>query len=222
MKTKLVTLFSLLALLLVSTFALADGRPTGIRIGRAVSGGGAAVEIDITVTGTDYLYGDSSTVWLHYGMSIVEGWQFTSQFNYPFPFAIDWGDGEYRPDVTLFGPSTGPWTGTFSHTYGSPGTYMITVGDAVCCSANEYPPNSATPPGTPVTGNGIFLSTRFIYHGNDSYAWEYGYPILVAITANATVTTGTGIPTMNIYGLLAMAFVLVGTGVLLYRKPQQA
>jgi len=27
---------------------------------------------------------------------------------------------------------------------------------------------------------------------------------------------------LNIYGLLAMAFVLVGTGVLLFRRPQQA
>jgi hypothetical protein len=217
MKTKLLALFSLLALLLVSTAALADGRPTGLRIGRAVSGGGSEVEIDITVTGTDYFYGDySSTVWLNYGMENAEGWQFTSQRNYPIPFAIDWGDGEYRPDLTLFGPSTGPWTGTFSHTYGSPGTYVITVGDAVCCS------ESNSPPGTPITGNGIFSSTRFVQHEDYSTTWTYGYSILLAITANATVTTGTGIPTLNIYGLLAMAFVLVGTGVLLFRKPQQA
>ena len=45
---------------------------------------------------------------------------------------------------------------------------------------------------------------------------------MVGPWGDTTVRTGFGIPTLNIYGLLAMAFVLVGTGVLLYRKPQQA
>ena len=59
MKTKLFTLFSLLALLLVSTAALADGRPTGLRIGRAVGTFGditPMVQIDVTVTDTFVQY----------------------------------------------------------------------------------------------------------------------------------------------------------------------
>jgi len=52
--------------------------------------------------------------------------------------------------------------------------------------------------------------------------FNYTSPVLLAITANRTVTTGTGIPTLNLYGLLAMAFVLVGAGLLVYRRPQQA
>ena len=39
MKAKILSLFSLFALLVVSTAMLADGRPAGLRIGRAVSGG---------------------------------------------------------------------------------------------------------------------------------------------------------------------------------------
>ena len=71
MKAKLLTLFSLLVLLLVSTAVLADGRPTGIRIGRVITAGNTIgrVEIDVTVTDTDYWYdtsgwGGQSTVWL--------------------------------------------------------------------------------------------------------------------------------------------------------------
>ena len=68
MKTKLLALLSLLALLLVSTAILADGRPTGLRITRAVGSAGSTtptVEIDISVTGTTdyYAYGTGS-VWI--------------------------------------------------------------------------------------------------------------------------------------------------------------
>ncbi len=45
---------------------------------------------------------------------------------------------------------------------------------------------------------------------------------MVGPWGDTTVRTGFGIPTLNIYGLIALAFVLVGTGVLLFRKPQQA
>ena len=71
MKTKLFTLFSLLALLLVSTAILADGRPTGIRIGRAASGGGdASVEIDVTVTDTWFSYAyPTDNFYTYYGIS---------------------------------------------------------------------------------------------------------------------------------------------------------
>ncbi len=44
---------------------------------------------------------------------------------------------------------------------------------------------------------------------------------LLLVTTAAIVNTGAGIPALNVYGLLAMALVLVGTGPLVYRRPQR-
>ena len=231
MKTKLLTLLSLLALLLVSTFALADGRPTGIRIGRLVSGGGTNVEIDVTVPNTNRTFDTfSSTVWLGNGWGLndylpyysYQFYQFASTArNVPLPWAIDWGDGSYVGFATLFGTSGGPWTGTFAHTYAVPGSYTITVGDQVGTYAETFPLTS----GNLITGDLRYVGFTTYFGGfataTNNYL-TYGYHMALAVTATAAVNTGTGIPTLNIYGLLAMAFVLVGTGVLLYRKPQQA
>jgi len=229
MKTKLLTLFSLLTLLLVSTFALADGRPTGIRIGRAVSGGNMNVEIDVTVPNTDFYYsggfGGSSTVWLGNRMGWNTNiWQYTGAWTTPntpdpLPWAIEWGDGYYVGQGVLFGPSNGPWQGTFSHTYLAPGTYTIIAGDVFCELAScDNVPSTFAPP-----------STGYFQYGY-RYVWVPGtyyntfskttYPLAVFNTA--VVNTGTGIPALNIYGLLAMAFVLVGAGLLVYRKPTVA
>jgi len=226
MKTKLLTLFSLLALLLVSTAVLADGRPTGIRIGRAVSGGGTNVQIDITVPSTDVYYsgGFSTSVWIGNSLKGGSVWQYTSAwtptaFVDPLPRAIEWGDGYNLFEGQLFGPPGGPYRGTFSHTYVDPGSYIITVGDAVCCNTK-----TAYPFGPPTTGNAVTGYTRHGYwtFENTAITWAYDVPQTLAITNTATVHTGTGIPTLNIYGLLAMAFVLVGTGILLFRKPTVA
>ncbi len=145
MKARLITLFSLLVLLLVSTAVLADGRPTGIRIGRIVGSGGSTtptVEIDVTVT----------------------------------------------------------------------------VGDAIRRSRPNSPYN-----GYIYAGNPIIAHTWYGRSTPGCYSRTFGsYSFFLAITANTTVNAGTGIPALNIYGLLAMAFVLVGAGLLVYRKPQQA
>ena len=251
MKTKLLALFSLLVLLLVSTSILADGRPTGIRIAKAVSGGGTNVEIDVTATGTDQTYPGFSTtnVWLgnrlvsvgsfyqlpwyfYGGISYAsDAWQYaSSSYAERLPWAIDWGDGSQRGETPLFGPPGGPFRGTFSHTYATPGTYMVTVGDAVCC---DYDP-------TVLTGNAIVGSTRFVWgvtgttqfysyffalsftdvlYGYTSFGYDQS--IILAITANTTIRTGFGIPTTNTYGLIALALLLVGSGLLLYRKTQR-
>jgi len=236
MKTKLLTLFSLLALLLVSTAILADGRPTGIRIGRAVSGGNMNVEIDVSITNTyTFYFGDgSNTVWI--GNSLGGGptyaWarQYTGTFSPgpgaadPLPWAIDWGDGYYLGNAVLFGPGSGPWTGTFSHTYLTPGTYLITAGDAIGC-CRQYSSLGTNGTSRIYTGNVITGHTRYVW--NREFASFYNQTFkttnyFLAVTNTATVNTGTGIPTLNIYGLLAMAFVLVGTGVLLFRRPTVA
>jgi len=239
MKTKLLTLFSLLALLLVSTVVMADGRPTGIRIGRLVSGGGTNVQLDITVPGTDFYYESFNTeVWIgntlrNRGFSSFEVYQWSSSSrSVPLPWAIDWGDSYFRGDALLLGPPGGPFVGTFSHTYVTPGTYTVTAGDALCCSTIILFPTKQELAGkgpalspTVTTGNAITGTARYINTGWDPITdtWYYSTtPAILAVTANATVNTGTGIPTLNIYGLLAMAFVLVGTGVLLFRRPQQA
>jgi len=234
MKNKILSLIALLSLLLVSTAILADGRPTGIRIGRAVSGGGTNVEIDITVPGTDFYYvpgGFSTTVWLGntlenrgftYGEDVT---QFASPaHNVPLPWAIDWGDSYYFDGAVLSGPSGGPFRGTFEHTYVTPGSYVITVGDALCCSTGRASPGKAViNPPTVTTGSAISGSDRYVWWGYDGdQTFSYGSSIIQAVTANATVSTGTGIPALNIYGLLAMALVLVGTGLLVYRKPQRS
>jgi len=228
MKTQLLTLFSLLALLLVSTAVLADGRPTGIRIGRAVSGGNMNVEIDVTVTDTDYWYntsgwGGQSTVWLgnRVGWGYDDAWQYASNnFSVPQPWAVDWGDGYYIGQAILFGPSNGPWQAAFAHTYTLPGSYTIVAGDFMCDTINKESCEDPFPPISVGTGNLIYgyryMSATF---GTDTFDTSNS---VLAITNTVTVNTGTGIPTLNIYGLLAMAFVLVGTGVLLFRKPQRA
>jgi len=230
MKAKLLTLFSLLALLLVSTAILADGRPTGIRIGRAVSGGNMNVEIDVTIPNTDFYYsggfGGSNTVWLGNRMGwdtdiwqYTGGWTYTSPFADPLPWAIEWGDGYYFGDAVLFGPSSGPWQGTFAHTYLAPGSYTIVAGDLVCSQPSCDIAASTFP--SPSTGYAIY-GYRYVWLVKDFYETfsKSTYPL--AIFNTAVVNTGTGIPTLNIYGLLAMAFVLAGTGVLLFRRPQQA
>jgi len=230
MKTKLLTLFSLLALLLVSTSILANGRPTGVRISRLVSGGGLNVEMDVTITGTNRFYPNADTGWTQTTTAWLGNTLYTA-FSLDFvgqtdgngnnlPPAIDWGDGITVGDAQLFGPAGGPFTGTFTHTYALSGTYAVTVGDA-------YGPDFRIlgKGAVPFTGNAISDSVRYVQNVDDTITYgtfSYATPILLAITANATVTTGTGIPALNIYGLLAMAFVLVGTGVLLIRKPTVA
>jgi len=134
MKIRLLSFVALFALLLVSTAILADGRPTGLRIGRLVSGGGTNVELDVTVTGTNFYYGGfSSTVWLG---NEIDSWYFgfdvsqfeSSNYSVPLPWAIDWGDGDQVGHVRLFSDnSSGPWRGTFAHTYSLPGSYQVTV-----------------------------------------------------------------------------------------------
>jgi hypothetical protein len=231
MKMKILSFVSLMALLLVSTAILADGRPTGIRIGRAVSGGGTNVQMDITVPAVDYYYDSFSTdVWLgntlpnrgFAGTWNVEQYE-SSASSVPLPWAIDWGDSSFRDEVVLFGPSGGPFRGTFEHTYVTPGNYLVTVGDALCCSPVGVPTKAPIAP-TVTTGNTIMGSDRYIWssYASTNFTWTYGSPIILAVTANATVTTGTGIPALNIYGLLAMGLVLVGTGLLVYRKPQSS
>jgi len=226
MKTKLLALFSLLALLLVSTAILADGRPTGIRITRAVSGGNMNVEIDISVTGTNNYYtpfNGSETIWIgnriyDYINFYADGeiWVYASSAqNVPLPWAIDWGDGSYVRNTVIFDSQAGPWVGAFAHTYMVPGSYVVTVGSAVCC---QYTPSAVVN-----TGNLITSGTRYVWTDEDNWTfYSKTDPFALAITNTATVNTGTGIPTLNIYGLLAMAFVLVGTGVLLFRKPTVA
>jgi len=229
MRIRLLSFVALLALLLVSTAILADGRPTGLRIGRLVSGGGTNVQLDITVPGTDYYYESYSTdVWLGYTLPNRGGGTFdarqyeSSARNVPLPWAIDWGDSYYRDEVVLFGPSGGPFTATFSHTYATPGTYTVTVGDALCCSEGRIEVQKGNGSPTVITGNAITDSTRYVWTGDGPfiYTWYYPSPVILAVTANATVTTGTGIPALNVYGLLAMALVLVGSGLALYRKPR--
>jgi len=222
MKTRILTSISLLALLLVSTSILADGRPTGIRIGRLVSGGGTNVELDVTITDTNFVYDSFYTqIWMGPALNTgPEPIQVTGNGG-ALPYAIDWGDGEVRGDVTLLGPSTGPWTGTFAHSYTAPGTYTVTVGDA-------YQGKVELKGGVPFTGNAISASTRYVAYPQGPFStfgstntWTVSLYQLVAMTANATVTTGTGIPALNIYGLLAMSLVLVGTGVLVFRRPRR-
>lgn len=226
MKAKILSLFSLLALLLISTAILADGRPTGIRISRLVSGGGTNVELDATVTGTNFYYtfaGFSSTVFMGPGISNGvgnRGVEVTPGGDLLF-YGIDWGDGSVHTAMVLFGPAGGPFTGTFSHTYADPGTYQVTIGDA-------YGIGIINKGGIPFTGNPISASTRYVadsqigpFTFTGTTTWTTGVYQLIGMTAQATVTTGTGIPTLNIYGLLAMSLVLVGAGVLVYRRPQR-
>lgn len=230
MKAKIMSLFSLLALLLVSTTILADGRPTGIRIGRLVSGGNMNVELDVTVTGTNRSYSPFNSPYVQVIGNTVWGigrsaWQYTSSFSDPVPFAVDWGDGSYIGSTPLFGG--GPWTGTFAHTYSVPGTYLVTVGDAYGTDGIVGIPKGIVP----YTGNAVTGSTRFVWTGSNGYpsfinyfsTWTTNSPgLLLAITANGTVTTGTGIPALNIYGLLALSLVLVGAGLLVFRRPQRS
>ena len=134
---------------------------------------------------------------------------------------MDWGDGYYIGQAILFGPSNGPWQGTFSHTYTVPGPYTIVAGDFFCDNAPEKSCDMDFTP-TPSFGSGnLIVGYRYISATFDYDTFDNSTSIL-AITNTAVVNTGTGIPTLNIYGLLAMAFVLVGAGLLLYRKPQQA
>ncbi len=240
MKTKILSLFPLLFLLLVSTSVLANGRPTGIRISRLVSGGGTNVEMDVTVTATNRFYSPGltfgatrTTVWL--GNYIVGPFTTFASQDYangdPLPWGIKWGDGVYHASAPLTGPSGGPFTGTFSHTYAVPGDYTVTVGDAYGPSSFNSERNVKG--GVPFTGNPITGSYRYVwlgdttllgsnYRGDDvTFGTLYTQNALLAITATATVTTGTGIPALNIYGLLAMSLVLVGTGILVYRKPHR-
>ncbi len=256
MKAKILSLFSLFALLLVSTAILADGRPTGIRIGSVTSVGASGVEIGITVPGTDSLYtfgpfSGNTSVWLGNTLGNTQpygspAWQYASpSHDVPLPWAIDWGDGYYYGDTVLFGPPGGPFTGSFTHTYPPAGmafTYTITVGDVLCCSpaspgtimVNE-PYNSPVflpPPGKGLA-KGTGITTGNVITGTFRYLSTFGLTTVqdrtflstanarLAVTNTASVTTSTGIPALNIYGLLAMAFLLVGTGLLVYRKPQR-
>ena len=228
MKTRILILASSLALLLLlSTLALADGRPTGIRITRLVSGGNMNVELDISVTGTNRNYNSfnssyeqwiGNTIWTSFGAD--SGWQYaSSNGNVALPYAIEWGDGDFVRRTRLFGG--GPWVGTFSHTYGTPGTYTVTVGDVY----NDFTFSPASKGIVPYTGNAVTGSTRYVWDDSTDFTqtWTTNSPgLLLAITAQGTISTGTGIPALNIYGLLAMGLVLVGTGVLVFRRPQRS
>jgi hypothetical protein len=204
MKAKILTLFSLFALLLVSTAILADGRPAGLRIGRAVSGGNMNVEIDITVGGTDYYYyfggfGGSNTVWLgnRVGWDTTY-WQYASPaHNVALPYAIDWGDGYHTTNLPMFGSPGGGWQGTFAHSYVVPGTYTITAGDFVCDPVCKGPFS----PVAPVSTGNVIYGYRYL-DGDDTDFTFTKTTYTLAITDTAVVNTGTGIPALNIYGLL--------------------
>ena len=224
MNAKLLSCISLFALLLVSTAVLADGRPTGLRIGRAVSGGSHVVQIDITMTGTNSYYESSNTAWLE---ATIDGGTFvgrryaSSARNVFVPYAIDWGDGSSIREVPLYTAGGPPFRGTFEHTYVDPGTYVVTVGDAVCCqdlaTATINTGTGYVQTGLQYAWSNFAGTTTFSTQGNSPYN-DLGD--LVAIYATASVSTGAGIPALNPYGLLAMAFVLVGAGLLLFRRPQ--
>jgi len=224
LKTRILILASSLALLLLSSLALADGRPTGIRITRLVSGGNMNVELDISVTGTNRSYNSFNTSYEQWIGNTVwsifsdDGWQYASSTgSVALPYAIDWGDGDVVRRTPLFGG--GPWGGTFSHTYTTPGTYTVTVGDAY----NGYTPIGNSKGIVPFTGNAVTGSTRYVWDDGTLLTWTSSYSgLLLAITATDTISTGTGIPVLNIYGLLAMGLVLVGTGVLVFRRPQRS
>lgn len=222
---RILSSFSLLALLLVTTAALANGRPTGIRIGHVEGSGGSTnptVAVDVTITGTDTYYptnGFSTTVWLDNtiwtaGFGNYDPQYASGSFAEPLPGgAIDWGDGEVLEKARLFGPPGGPFRGRFSHSYSAPGRYTITAGDAVG-------PNGT---GSIQTGNVISGTVRYLYDyfgtTYDTFG-PYTSPVPLAITATTVVSTGFGIPTLDVYGLIAMALVLVGAGLLVYRRPQ--
>ena len=146
----------------------------------------------------------------------------SSSRNVRVPYAIDWDDGSRIQRVLLFSNGGPPFRGTFNHTYVDSDTYLITVGDAVCCSDAA---SAVINTGTPYIQTGL----QYVWQSNGAQPTfstagntypDYGS--VVAILATASVSTGAGIPALNIYGLLAMAFVLVGAGLLVYRKPQQA
>ena len=111
-------------------------------------------------------------------------------------------------------------TTPLAHTYLTPGTYTIVAGDFLCDSEPKGGCKEPVPPVSVTTGNVIY-GTRFISATFDDDTFSDSNSAL-AITNTAVVNTGTGIPALNLYGLLAMAFVLVGTGVLLFRKPTAA
>ena len=238
MKARILSLISLFALLLVSTAILADGRPTGIRIGSVTRFSASGVEINVTVPGTTTPYpgnssfgGGNTSVWIGNGLGTTRFdrpvWQYvSSSFSVPLPWAIDWGDGYRTTSTLLTGPPGGPFTGAFQHTYvpaGGPQTYTIRVGDALCCS----------PVGIPSPSKGVAVTTGYSITGSTRYVKTWGLLYSYYLTFNtqdsaqlavmntASVTTGVGIPALNVYGLLAMAFLLVGTGLLVYRGPQR-
>jgi hypothetical protein len=243
MKARILSLIALFALLLVSTAALSDGRPTGIRIGSVTNISASGVEIDITVPGTDSLYTfgpfggyGNTSVWLNNALGgtlnylSVTIWQYASSSqNVPLPWAIDWGDGYYYGDTVLFGPPGGPFTGSFMHTYppaGGPQSYTITVGDVLCCSPYIPSPSEVAKGGNGVTTGNVITGT-LRYLRTFGAVFDY-YPTFnsqryarLAVTNTASVITRTGIPALNVYGLLALSLVLVGTGLLVYRKPQR-
>jgi len=233
MKVKILFLFSLLALLLVSTAVLADGRPTGIRITRVVGSGGSTtptVQIEISASDVAYPWGTSAgtTIMLGnaWGNSYSPGSTFyhyaSSSLSVPFPPAIDWGDGNTIREAFLFGPSAGPWRGSFSHTYAAPGRYVITIGDVMngpasglCC---VYTGNVIT--AGPVTGayTGFYNSLGSFDVNTLTFSDQ---PWLKALTNTTVVSTGFGIPAVDVSGIIALSLLLVGTGLLILRKPRR-
>ena len=99
---------------------------------------------------------------------------------------------------------------------------MITVGDVLCC---YFGPDATYNNPDVYTGNTITGYTRYVWGGYPGNTYDtfgpYTNPLILAVTANTTVHTGTGIPTLNVYGLVAMAFLFLGAGLLVFRRPQR-
>ncbi len=189
MKRRLLTGGVLVCLVLFSHIALAQGRPSGIRVTvTAVDGLANTVDFDVTLN-TSSVYGvptlTAPTGLLgdyvfteFYATTYPPG--FTGQVLSPVIAAIDYGDGQTLQNGRIPQVSPGVYRGSFSHTYPAQGTYDLRVATAAMLGLNDVPvtvttgntinnPNQA--PTTP-TGAQSFLGSwvgRSFFGGTLTY-----------------------------------------------------
>lgn len=243
-KHLLVVLTLIVTVLFVQTVQAQTRRPVGIKISPTdIDPDTLSADINVTLntyTGA-YMTYYGSVVTFDYGYLgdrclSASGWGYPATLVYPDINAVEWGDGAGTVDGTLIPMVTGtPGTfrGSFSHTFPNEQTRTAKAATVNFFLGPNTPNNTylnQVTAGRPyLLQPGDTFQTYASYWGT-TYTWSvatqtyYGAPftdsVAIGLYNTAPISFRGGIPVLSTIGLLALAAILAGAGVIVLRRVQ--